>query len=383
MPKPPIIIFHLDDGRELRGGQRQALRLAVELQALGLKNIVVCRKNSPLSREAAAKGVEVFTLPYLFEWDPVSAFLLRKKINQETAGKPEIAVLHSHTSHTAALSLLCSFGRNCARVVHRRVDFIPPAGLSTKLKYSAPARVIAISKAVRAILINAGVAPERIFLIYSSLDLNCTPWSETGLQAYRASARETLSARFGLEKDAFWTGSLAALVPHKDPFNFIRSARIVLDAKPGTHFLLAGDGKLLAGARSLVNDMGLAGNFHFLGHYGAPYELLSALDLFVLSSREEGMGSVLLEAMNARVPITATDAGGITEVIENGKNGLIAPRENPGALAAVQLRVMDDAKLGKALADEGAARLTYFSAAKMAAETVKVYEDAIADIKPH
>ena len=76
MESRKFTIFHLDDGKELRGGQRQLLCLAKELSALGHKNIIVCRKNSPLSRQAAQGGLEIFILPYFFEWDPVSAVFL-------------------------------------------------------------------------------------------------------------------------------------------------------------------------------------------------------------------------------------------------------------------------------------------------------------------
>ena len=382
MEKGLFTVFHLDDGRELRGGQRQMLCLAKELSVLGHKNIIVCRKNSLLNRQAAQAGFEIFTLPYFFEWDPVSAFLLNKKVKNTVKNQPLPAILHSHTSHTAAQSWLASRGLNCVRIVHRRVDFIPGNGISTRLKYIRADRVIAISKPVREILIRSGIAPGKIALINSSIDLNAAPWQKQGFEAYRENSRAKIAALFGINERAFWTGSLIALAPHKDPLNFIRSAKIVLDAKPDTHFLLAGSGKLRVPARNLAKDLGIGSRFHFLGYYPEPYEILSALDLFVLSSREEGMGSVLLEAMNAGVPITATDAGGITDVIENEKTGLLVPRENPGALAGAQLRIMADPELARRLAAGGRARLTDFSSVKMAETTLRIYEEAVENFKP-
>ena len=86
--------------------------------------------------------------------------------------------------------------------------------------------------------------------------------------------------------------------------------------------------------------------------------------------------------MNAGVPITATAAGGITDVIENEKNGLLAPIGNPRALADAQLRVMDDPELAKSLVAGGRQRLADFSSIKMAESTLKVYEEAVANFKP-
>ena len=381
MTKGPFTIFHLDDGKELRGGQRQLLYLVKELNHLGHDNTVVCRENFPLHEAAQRKGFKTFTLPYFFEWDPVSALLLRRKLKSLPVGQFP-PVLHSHTSHTAAHSWLASLGLNCVRIVHRRVDFAPDNGISTELKYARADRVIAISKPVREILIKAGLPPDQIALVNSAIDLSATPWQKTGFEAYRENSREKISALFGIKEYAFWTGSLIALVPHKDPLNFIRSAKIVLDAKPDTHFLLAGSGELRVQAQSLAKILEIEGHFHFLGYYTEPYEILSALDLFVLSSREEGMGSVLLEAMNAGVPIAATAAGGITDVIENEKTGLLVPRENPEALASAQLRIMADLELAKNLAAEGRRRLTDFSSVKMAESTLRIYEEAVENFKP-
>ncbi|MCX5786145.1 MAG: glycosyltransferase [Elusimicrobia bacterium] len=380
--KGPFTIFHLDDGRELRGGQGQLLNLAKELSALGHKNIIICRKNSPLSGEAARLKLKTFFLPYFFEWDPVSALILRHKIKTGLKNQALPAILHSHTSHTAAHSWLAGLGLNCVRIVHRRVDFTSCRGISTDLKYARADRVIAISRAVREMLIKAGLPPDKIAMVNSSIDLSAAPWRKTGFEAYRKNSREKISALFGIKKDAFWTGSLIALVPHKDPLNFVRAAKEVLSVKPDTHFLLAGKGRLRGRAQKLAKTLGLENNFHFLGYYPEPYEILSALDLFVLSSREEGMGSVLLEAMHAGVPIAATAAGGITDVIENEKNGLLAPREDPPALAMAQLRIMNDPELAKSLAAEGRRRLAYFSSVKMAERTLKIYEEAVENFKP-
>ena len=103
----------------------------------------------------------------------------------------------------------------------------------------------------------------------------------------------------------------------------------------------------------------------------------------MLPSREEGMGSVLLEAMNAGVPITAAAAGGITDVIKNEKTGLLVPRENSESLAAAQLRIMDRPELAKSLTAEARARLPDFSSVKMAQDTLKIYEDAAENFKSH
>ncbi|MDD2806138.1 MAG: glycosyltransferase [Elusimicrobiales bacterium] len=376
-----LTVYHLDDGKELRGGQRQLLYLVKELQALGHDNTVVCRHGSPLHAAAARKNFKTFTLPYYFEWDPVSALLLRHALKAlPPAGAPPI--LHSHTGHTAAVSWLASAGLDCVRVAHRRVDFVPGA-FTARYKYSKAHSVIAISEAVKDILLNAGVPEEKIAVVNSTIDLDDTPWRPGELEAYREAARAGLAAELSIPKDAFWAGSLVALVPHKDPENLVRSAAAVLKEAPQTYFFLAGDGPLREKTEHLARMLKIQDRFLFLGQRQDPYKVLAALDLFVLASCEEGMGSVLVEAMNAALPIVATTAGGITDVVEDGANGLTVPPRNPEALAAAQLRLIRDPALRARLAAEAHRRREDFSSPRMAALTLKCYETAIENLKRH
>lgn len=372
-------VFHLDDGKELRGGQRQLLYLAKELQELGHDNTVVCRHGSPLHAAAQRKNLKVFTLPYYFEWDPVSALLLRRFL-KGLAPNGNPPVLHSHTSHTAAVSWLASAGLDCIRVAHRRVDFVP-GSFTARLKYSRAHSVIAISDPVRDIMLKAGVPEEKIAVVNSTIDLDDTPWGPGELEAYRSAARAELAAELSIPKDALWAGSLIALVPHKDPENMVRAAAKALAEVPGMYFLVAGQGPLLDRTAHLARMLKIQDRFLLIGYRSEPYKVLAALDMFVLSSAEEGMGSVLVEAMNASLPIAATTAGGITDVVEDGANGLTVPPRDPDALAGAVLRLAKEPDLRARLAAEAHRRREDFSSPRMAAMTLKCYETAIANFK--
>ena len=379
--KNRLTVFHLDDGRELRGGQRQVLYLVKELNRLGLDNTVVCRRGSPLHAAALRKGFKILTLPYYFEWDPVSSLLLRRALRslpQESLPP----ILHAHTSHAAAISWLASAGLDCVRVAHRRVDFVP-GSLTARLKYGKAHSVIAISCAVREILLRAGVPAEKVSVVNSAIDLDDTSWKPGMFGTYRTNARAELAAEFAIPKNAFWAGSLIALVPHKDPENMARAAARVLKAAPNTYFLVAGKGPLAERTARLAKMLKIQDHFLLVGYREDPYKVLAALDMFVLSSAGEGMGSVLVEAMNASLPIVATTAGGITEVIEDGANGLTVPPRDPAALAAAQLRVLGDKALRERLAAEGHRRREDFSSPRMAALTLKCYERAVEGLKRH
>lgn len=375
----PLDIFHLDDGKELRGGQRQMLYLVKELDRLGHRNTVVCRAGSPLHKAALRKNFRTLTLPYLTEWDPVSALLLRRKLKALPPGQHP-PILHTHTGHTAAVSWLASAGLDCVRIAHRRVDFVPGT-FTASFKYGRAHGVIAISEAVRDILLKAGVPAVKVAVVNSTIDLDDTPWKPGEFPAYRSAARQALAAELGIPADAFWAGSLIALVPHKDPENMARAAAEVLKARPETYFLVAGEGPLQERVARLAHMLKIGHRFKLIGYRSDPYKVLAALDLFLLSSCEEGMGSVLVEAMNAGLPLVATTAGGITDVIEDGANGLTVPPRDPQALANAALRVICDAELRGRLAAEAHRRREDFSSPRMAALTLKCYETAIDNFK--
>jgi len=385
MEQKQLLIFHLDDGKELRGGQRQLLYLVKELNKLGHQNRIVCRKDSPLERTAQRKGFSTITLPYFFEWDPVSALMLNNKIKTVAAafGRCEPPVLHAHTSHAAAVSYLASMNMPCVRIAHRRVDFVPSRGLSSKFKYEKAHHIIAISRPVKDIMLSLGLSESKIAVVNSTVDLDETPWDNGGFEKYREAARRVIAQKFGIASESPWIGSVIALVPHKDPENFAKAAALMVEKHPEARFLLAGSGELAEKVRRLVKILNIEDRFHLLGYYDNPYELLSALDIFVLPSSEEGMGSVLIEAMNSRLPIVATRAGGITDVIEDRANGLIVDIKDPAGLAAAQIELLEDPPLRHRIAEEGHRRRLDFSSPKMAELTVKIYEQELENIKYH
>ncbi|MDE2144276.1 MAG: glycosyltransferase, partial [Elusimicrobia bacterium] len=163
-------------------------------------------------------------------------------------------------------------------------------------------------------------------------------------------------------------------VPHKDHDTLIAAALIVLLKRPKTLFLIAGSGPEEARLVAGVARMGLQGRVAFLGQRADALALLKALDVYVQSSWGEGMGSVLIEAAACGVPVAATAAGGIPEVVESSRSGLLVPPRHPEKLAEAILALADDRALARRLADEGLRRLPNFGLTRMAADMEKIYD---------
>lgn len=374
----PFTIFHLDGEPGFRGGERQLIYLAAALRERGHRNVVVCKNASGVSLESGRLGLERLHLPFLGEWDLWTA--LRIRAAARSAPRP---LLHAHTAHAAAMAALAS-GGVLPWVVHRRVDFPLNGGLSRRFKYESAGAVVGVSKAVAEVLKGSGLT-RGVDVVYDGVpsDPEECRWAGIASDRYapaspeeRTRLRAELSGRWGFSADSRWIGNLAALVPHKDHDTLLAAALLVLKRRPEAVFLIAGEGPEEAALIGQIKRLGLRGKAFILGRLPDPSPLLKSLDILAHSSWGEGMGSVLLEASAAGLPIAATSAGGIPEVVADGATGLLCPPRNPEALAANILRLLDDPALGARLGKAARAALPRWGLRRMAQDLEAVYERA-------
>jgi len=129
------------------------------------------------------------------------------------------------------------------------------------------------------------------------------------------------------------------------------------------HLWIIGDGEQRSFLEKKIRRRGLEGCVRLLGFQQNPFKYMAAADLFVLSSRFEGFGNVIIEAMACGAPVVATDCPfGPGEIIKDGKNGILVAPDSTGALAEGMLRVLTDKELKKRLASGGATRSLDFDA---------------------
>lgn len=145
-------------------------------------------------------------------------------------------------------------------------------------------------------------------------------------------------------------GTIANLYPTKGIPFFVNAAKKVTTIHPNAIFVVIGSGILEQHIRQLIKKNGLEGKFILAGQIENAYRYLTAFNYFVLPSLKEGFPYALLEAMTAGLPIIATSVGGVPEIIENEKNGLIVPPANSGALADAILKLFEDENLATELA---------------------------------
>ena len=142
--------------------------------------------------------------------------------------------------------------------------------------------------------------------------------------------------------------------------------------------LLVGEGELRMAVENTARALNLTGVLHVVGYRNDADALLAAADVVVLSSREEGLGSVLLDGLFLGKPIAATSAGGIPDVVQHGVTGLLSPIGDSATLGANIATLLSNRELAASLGAAAKARVTEFSVERMAERTVAVYERVLA-----
>ncbi len=365
-PRPQTVL-HVDTERGWRGGERQVLWLAQSLDPARYRSIVVARPVEPLATRASAAGLPVEALRPFSELDPLAIWSLRRLIGSRGA-----AIVHAHTAHAVALAALATSGTSTRVVVTRRVDFKLRDTVGSRWKYGRVDAMIAISHAVADALVASGIARDRIEIVPSGIDLT---------RHIDVAPPSVLSA-IGVVPGAPLVVQVAQLVGHKDPVTFVEAVAVARRRVPDLQAVMVGDGPLRQAVADAIERLGLQDVVHLTGYRKDADSLLAAADVVTLSSREEGMGTVLLDALALGKPVAATAGGGIPEIIEDGRSGLLAPVGDAAALgraiAKLLVEIGNNLTRRAEIAAAARARANAFSMTVTADRTAAVYDRVLA-----
>jgi len=367
---PVLRIVHIDTGQSLRGGQRQMLMLALGLRERGHEQVIVCREGSSLEARAQREGFHVFSLP---THDPGHAFGILLWRQQLKTWAPQI--LHAHDGRGQTLAWLASMGLPVQRIASRRVIFFPSDRWTYPLKYGRTCHaVIAVSENIRDLSVQVGVPRERITVIPDGIDI---PAELPG-----AAERLHLRTAWHCGNDDFVVGLLGASTPEKGRDIVFAALDLLAEKLPRTRLVFAGD----EGPRSGTGSMhGAKPDCTRIVHLGPIEELASffpGLDLFVMPSKAEGLGSSALWAMAYGLPVVATRVGGLPEIVLENVTGWLIPPGSPQALAdAILLAARDRGKLIE-FGFHGRRRAEEFSAAIMVSRTEALYYHLVCGGQP-
>jgi glycosyltransferase involved in cell wall biosynthesis len=356
-------VLHVELGRHLYGGQRQVAYLMGELPRLGGEHVLVCPEGSDIAMMADALPVP--TIPLRISGDIDLGFLgrLRRVIREQA---PDL--MHIHSRRGDMLATLAGRLEGLKMVYSRRVDN-PPNWLDRWYKFPRYTRIITISQGICRVLLDMGLPPERVICAPSAVDV----------QVYRPQANhDSFRREFGLSMDAPILGVVAQLIQRKGHDVLFDALPSVFRGHPDTQVLIFGQGPLADGLRKQIAERGWSEGVRLMGFHGDMARLLPHLDLLVHPAYMEGLGVALLEAAACGVPIVATKAGGIPEIVQDGINGRLIEPGDAAALAAGINDLLADRSRLRAMGEEGRKLVQWnFSIESMARNNLAVYEAAL------
>ncbi len=342
------VIAHVNLAKGYRGGERQTEILVRGLCGRQWEQVVVGRRGEPLvERLKNLSGVEV-----------------REAGNNALSAARAAAgadLVHAHEGRAGQAGLISRLLYRTPYLITRRVPQEPSHRLLTRMSYRRAIHIAGVSRAVvESMEAYAPGVPKSC--IHSAM--GHLPSDPQGVAAIRARFPGKLLA-----------GNVGALVDkHKGQTVLIEAARALAGSHPDIVFVLVGSGR----DEALMKDLaGGLPNVVFEGYRENVGDYLAAFDFLVFPSREEGLGSSVIDAMDYGLPVVASRVGGLPEVVFDGETGFLVPPGDPGAFADAVVRMAEDAALRRRMGEAGKRRAAAYAPEAMIEAYDRLYRDLL------
>ena len=277
------------------------------------------------------------------------------------AGKYD--VVHTHTSKAGVLGRIAAAICNVPAIVHSSHGTILHGYFSPfvtrifayleKFAASMSHRIICLTHQEIGQYLKAGIGRKSQYTyIFNGIDISAFE--------HRRGDRSRLRKEMAFEDEDIVCVSVGRLVPVKGQSDLLHAFGLAHSRSPKLKLIIIGDGELRPQLEQQIRDLGIQDATRLVGWREDVAELLDACDLFVLTSHNEGLGLVLVEAMAKGLPVVATAVGGVPEVVQDGQTGSLVPSGDPKAIASAIIRLSADAETRASMGRRGYARATEF-----------------------
>lgn len=332
-------VLYVDTEREWRGGQDQLFTLMSGIKDRQHQVCLAAPADSPLSIRAREKGIEVFPFRQRIE---LSGWAVLKLWNFLRNRDFDIVYVNTPRAIVSAglASKLCGVP---LRICSRRVNFPLRSPLS-RLKYNwLQECVVPVSVSIRQTLIEGGVRPDLIHVVYEGVDLD---WIDA--------CQDLSPLNLG---DRLTVGTVAHLSAEKGHHVLLEAVARIVSRFPKVVFILVGKGKLMPQLQEQMRKLDIEGHVIFTGFRDDSEALMKEFDIFCLPSLSEGFSSAILVAMASSLPVIATQVGGIPELVIDGETGLLVPPDDVPKLAEALGQVLNSESLRRCLGQAGRQRV--------------------------
>jgi glycosyltransferase involved in cell wall biosynthesis len=361
-----VRVLHLTKVQGIGGTEQHLLQLLPALRASGI-DARFLSLDAGQDAERFHRALDEREIP----WErvhcglDVSPLLAAAVARHVRAAAPDL--VHSHMVHADVYGSLAARRIGAPLVSTRHNDdryLLGPFRYVDRAFMRSAERIVAISDAVRDFHIRAGLPAEKLVTIHYGLDERPTRSSEV------------TPAEAGVPVDAPLVLAIGRLIEQKDHATLLAAFARLRERHTDALLAILGWGRLEHETRARANALGLGDSVLLPGRV-EPSAWLERANVFAHSSRWEGFGIVLLEAMLARLPVVATRVSAVPEIVVDGGTGLLVEPGDAVEMAAALGRLLDEPELGRVLGEAGRRRArTEFSVAQMAERTLAVYMEA-------
>lgn len=337
------IITHINFAKGFRGGERQSLLLIEELSKRGYIQNIITRTNSELAKRVEnTKNLTIIRInkPYIFHLKSIKGS----------------SILHAHETKAAQFSYFANLIYNIPYMITRRVDKSIKNNFFNRHIYTQALHIIAISTAIK----------NKTLKMTNSIKIIADAYSKLNIDEDNV---KKIKHRFN---NKFLIGNIGELDnSDKGQYYLIKAMKKIQSEYPHIHLILLGRGKdelkYKEQAKNLSN-ITFEGFVHNVGDY------ISCLDLFVFPSLNEGLGSILLDIIQAKVPIIASNVGGIPDIIEHNHTGILIEAKDSDAIYTEIINLYHNQTVGKTLATEAFTTIENYSISSMTNHYEKLYQ---------
>jgi len=369
--RPLRVAFVINHVAAFGGAERFATGLAIHMPRDRVEPWMLCtRRGDELAvRSLTEAGVRYACLGRRAKWDvhrllPLVTMLRRERFD----------VIHSHMFGSNVWSSVA--GRACrvpVIIAHEHNWSYTGDRLRMWLDGHLISRFatsfIAVSEANRERMITLeGVRPDKIRVI------------PTGYVPHLGPSDGDIRRELNLAPDAQVVGVAAVMRKEKALEVMLEAHALLVTRVPDLHLVIAGDGPCRPDLERQIRRLGLESSVHLLGRRHDVDGILNSVDVGALSSDWEGSPLFVFECRAAKVPLVATAVGGVNELVQTGRNGLLVPPRDPRALAGAIEQLLTDRELSARLAEEAATDLEQYEIAAVADRFADLYEQLLAEV---
>ncbi|MDQ2085608.1 polysaccharide pyruvyl transferase CsaB [Herbivorax sp. ANBcel31] len=362
-------VLHLIGGGDVGGAKSHVLSLVNELGKYIDVKLISFRKG-PFADDARAMGINV-------EIVKTGTILTDIRKILHIIKNEDYDVIHSHgaKANMIAVSVKKFTKIPVVTTVHSdyRLDYLQNIlkmfsfGLINTVALRFIEYHIGVSNNFKQMLIKRRFSPQNIFTVYNGIDFK---------KEVSNLSKEHFLNKYNLNfaKDDVLIGILARLHPVKGISTLLQAAKLVVDKNPSVKFLIGGDGEERKSLEKKASSLGLNNNVFFLGFVNDPLDLINCIDINVLTSLSESFPYAILEGALFKKATVSTNVGGISDLIESGKNGFLFEPKDHKTFSKHLLNLVNNSSLREKMGDSLFEKAnTYFSLHNMCKTQLSIY----------